>query len=561
MEKIDITKLTALRLGEMIRAGEVSAVEAVEQYLRKIEEKDGQYHAYVTVWKEQALRRVAEVEREIEADRRAVLRGEKPHGKYAGSPLAGVPIAIKDNICTRGEKTTCGSRMLEDFKPPYDAEVIRRLEEAGMIILGKTNMDEFAMGSTTETSAAGVTRNPWNTEYVPGGSSGGSAVAVAAGLAPVALGSDTGGSVRQPASFCGVLGLKPTYGTVSRYGLIAYASSLDQIGPIARNVDDLEAVLAVISGRDEKDSTSVDVCAADADRAVTENMTETDGTAVTENSVMSGGCLSGLRVGIPKGYFGKELDPEVSEAVLAAAENLRKLGAETEEFELSAVGYAVPAYYVIASAEASSNLSRYDGVKYGFRAVSGQEELSGTKKQSASDTAGLSLNELYVKTRSEGFGEEVKRRMMIGTFVLSAGFYDAYYKKAQRVRGYIRQEFDRAFEKYDILLGPTAPTTAPKLGESLPDPLKMYLGDIYTVAVNLTGLPAVSVPCGFDQKGLPIGVQLIGRAFEERTLLRAAKALPICDNIADKTANKATDKAADKAGKNENQRKIQRGGE
>ncbi|MDE7297938.1 MAG: Asp-tRNA(Asn)/Glu-tRNA(Gln) amidotransferase subunit GatA [Lachnospiraceae bacterium] len=469
-----LTGLTAVELGRRIKSGEIGVREAVEAQLDAISAKEDKYHCYITVLREEALARADEVQKGIR------------EGRYT-SPLAGVPVAVKDNICMRGVRTTCASKMLEEFRPPYSAAVVEKLEAAGTVILGKTNMDEFAMGSTTETSFFGETKNPWDITRVPGGSSGGAAAAVAAGEAFAALGSDTGGSIRQPSAFCGVTGIKPTYGTVSRYGLIAYASSLDQIGPIARNVEDCAALLELIAGRDERDSTSV----------------TREGPAF--GSALSGG-VRGMRIGIPRGYFSGGLDAEVKDAVLAAAGVLQEQGAEVEESELEAVDYAIPAYYVIASAEAGSNLSRYDGVKYGYRAPG----CGG-------------LQEVYKKTRSEGFGEEVRRRMLIGAFVLSSGYYDAYYGKAMKVREVIRQGFDRAFERYDMLLGPTAPTTAPKLGASLGDPLKMYLGDIYTVAVNLAGLPAISLPCGRDRAGLPIGLQLIGRPFGERELIRAAR--------------------------------------
>ena len=401
-------------------------------------------------------------------------------------PLAGVPVAIKDNMCTKGMLTTCSSKILYNFIPTYTAEAVINLEKAGAVILGKTNMDEFAMGSTTETSAYGETKNPWNTAHVPGGSSGGSCAAVAAEECYYALGSDTGGSIRQPSSFCGVTGIKPTYGTVSRYGLIAYGSSLDQIGPIAKDVTDCATILETITSYDKKDSTSV-------------KREETDFTSALVDDV------KGMKIGIPRDYLGEGLDPEVKEAILAAAKTLEEKGAIVEEFDLSLVEYAIPAYYVIAAAEASSNLARFDGVKYGYRT----KEYEG-------------LHNMYKKSRSEGFGPEVKRRIMLGSFVLSSGYYDAYYLKALRTKALIKQAFDKAFAKYDVILGPAAPTTAPKLGESLSDPLKMYLGDVYTVSVNLAGLPGISVPCGVDSKGLPIGLQLIGDCFKEKNIIRAA---------------------------------------
>lgn len=470
---MEITELTAIELGTKIRAGEITVEEAVLAELDAIGAKDAEYNCYITVLREQALERAREVQKGIS------------EGRYT-SVLAGVPIAIKDNICTKGVRTTCASKILENFVPPYNATVIDKLEKAGMVVLGKVNMDEFAMGSTTETSYFGATKNPKDTSRVPGGSSGGAAAAVAAEEAYLALGSDTGGSIRQPSAFCGVTGIKPTYGTVSRYGLIAYASSLDQIGPIARDVSDCAAMLEIISGGDKKDSTSVAQESFEYMSALRDD-------------------VKGMRIGIPKGYFSEGLDPEVGNAILAAAERLREKGAIVQEFELEAVDYAIPAYYVIASAEASSNLSRYDGVKYGFRTQAYE-----------------GLQDVYKNTRTEGFGDEVKRRMMIGAFVLSSGYYDAYYNKALRVKAVIKKGFDKAFEKYDLLLGPTAPTTALKLGESLTDPLKMYLGDIYTVSVNLAGLPAISLPCGKDSNGLPVGLQLIGRPFGEKDIIRAA---------------------------------------
>lgn len=473
---MEITSLTGLELAKKIKARELTAVEAVKASFDVMKTREPLYHSYISVYEESAMKQAKEVQAAIEA------------GKYESSLLAGVPIALKDNICTKGMKTTCASKMLEEFIPPYDATVTSRLKEAGAIILGKLNMDEFAMGSTTETSFAGVTRNPWNTECVPGGSSGGAAAAVAAEEAFVALGSDTGGSIRQPSAFCGVTGIKPTYGTVSRYGLVAYASSLDQIGPIGRSVADCAATLQVISGADAKDSTCVTTKGYDYMSALTKD-------------------IKGLRIGIPSGYFKEGLEDEVRKSVLEAANQFKDLGAIVEEFELEAVDYAIPAYYVLASAEASSNLSRYDGVKYGYR-NSDFEDLQG----------------LYKKTRSEGFGEEVKRRMMIGAFVLSSGYYDAYYKKALRVKALIKQGFDKAFERFDLILSPTAPTTALKLGESLSDPVKMYLGDIYTVSVNMAGLPAMSLPCGLSKNQMPIGLQLIGRPFGEKEIIRAAYA-------------------------------------
>ncbi len=470
---MDIKCLTAVELGKKIGVGEVTVREAAEAALAQIEKVEERVHSFVTVNRERALERADKVQRLLD------------RGELTG-PLAGVPMAVKDNLCTEGMPTTCSSRILENFVPSYTAEAVKRLEAAGAVMLGKTNMDEFAMGSTTETSYFGVTRNPWDLEHVPGGSSGGSCAAVAAEECFYALGSDTGGSIRQPSAFCGVVGMKPTYGTVSRYGLIAYGSSLDQIGPVARDVTDCAAVLEAIAGHDPKDSTS----AKKESYAFTKALTED---------------VQGMRIGIPKDYFGGGLDKEIKEQIYQMVRELEKRGAISEEFDLNLVKYAVPAYYVIASAEASSNLSRFDGVKYGYR-TSGYE----------------GLHNMYKKSRSEGFGPEVKRRIMLGSFVLSSGYYDAYYLKALRTKALIKQAFDRAFAKYDVIIAPAAPATAPKLGSSLSDPIKMYLSDVYTVSVNLAGLPAVSVPVGTDSKGLPIGMQIIGDCYQENKIIRAA---------------------------------------
>lgn len=471
---MNIMHLTAVELGKKIKSGEVSVKEAALAALENTKKSEDTLNSFVTVLDEDViLARAEEVQKQIDS------------GELTG-PLAGVPVAIKDNMCTKDILTTCSSKILANFKPTYTAEAVRNLEKAGAVIIGKTNMDEFAMGSTTETSAFGITRNPHNTEHVPGGSSGGSCVAVAADECSYALGSDTGGSIRQPSSFCGVTGIKPTYGTVSRYGLIAYGSSLDQIGPIAKDVTDCATILEVISSYDKKDSTSI-------------KREDIDFTSALVDDV------AGMKIGIPKDYIGEGLDSEVREAVRKAADVLRQKGAIVEEFDLELVEYAIPAYYVIASAEASSNLSRFDGVKYGYRT----EEYEG-------------LHNMYKKTRSEGFGAEVKRRIMLGSFVLSSGYYDAYYLKALRTKALIKKAFDKAFETYDVILGPAAPTTAPKIGESLQDPLKMYLGDIYTISVNLAGLPGISLPCGVDKNGLPIGLQLIGDCFQEKKIIRAA---------------------------------------
>ena len=465
---MSLMSLTAVELGRKIKEKEVTVEEAVTAALDAIEKREAQVHSFVTVDREGALKRAKEVQAKIDA------------GELTG-PLAGVPVAIKDNMCTKGLLTTCSSKILYNFVPTYTAEAVLNLEKAGAVILGKTNMDEFAMGSTTETSAYGVTKNPWNTGHVPGGSSGGSCAAVAAEECSYALGSDTGGSIRQPSSFCGVTGIKPTYGTVSRYGLIAYGSSLDQIGPIAKDVTDCATILEAIASHDVKDSTSVQREDYDFTTALVDD-------------------VRGMKIGIPRDYFGDGLDPGVKAAVLGAAKKLEEKGAIVEEFDLSLVEYAIPAYYVIACAEASSNLARFDGVKYGYRT----EQYDG-------------LHNMYKKTRSEGFGAEAKRRIMLGSFVLSSGYYDAYYLKALRTKTLIKQAFDKAFEKYDVILGPAAPTTAPKLGESLSDPLKMYLGDIYTISVNLAGLPGITLPCGTDQSGLPTA---------HRRLLRGEKNHP-----------------------------------
>ncbi len=471
----DLMKLTAVELGKKIKAGEVSAVDAARACLDRIEKLDKDYNCFVTVDREGALAQAEEIQKKIEA------------GELSG-PLAGVPVAIKDNMCIEGMLTTCSSKILSNFVPTYTAEAVHLLREAGAVIIGKTNMDEFAMGSTTETSYYGITRNPWDADRVPGGSSGGSAAAVAAEEIPYALGSDTGGSIRQPASFCGVTGMKPTYGRVSRYGLIAYGSSLDQIGPLAKDVTDCATILEIICQHDNKDSTSYAEAASDFTSALVDD-------------------VKGMKIGIPKDYFAEGIDEDVKKNVLAAAKVLEEKGATVEEFDLGMVEYAIPAYYIIASAEASSNLERFDGVKYGYRTESFTD-----------------LHNMYKKTRSEGFGAEVKRRIMLGSFVLSSGYYDAYYVKALKTKALIKKAFDDAFARYDVILGPVAPTTALKLGDSLNDPIKMYLGDIYTVSVNLAGLPGISLPCGYDRNGLPVGMQLIGQTFDEKSIIRAAYA-------------------------------------
>lgn len=470
---MSILDYTATELAQKIREKEVSAIDATKAVLEQIEKSEPIYNCYVTVDKDGALKKAEEIQQKIDNDE---LTG----------PLAGVPVAIKDNMCTEGMLTTCSSKILGNFVPTFSSEAVLNLEKAGAIILGKTNMDEFAMGSTTETSAFGETKNPWNTEHVPGGSSGGSAAAVAANECFYALGSDTGGSIRQPAGYCGVVGMKPTYSTVSRYGLIAYGSSLDQIGPLCKDVKDCATILEIISSHDIKDSTSV-------------KRDDTDFTSALVDDV------KGMKIGIPRDYFGEGLDAEVKDSVLKAAKVLEEKGAVIEEFDLSLVEYAIPAYYTIAAAEASSNLERFDGIKYGYRTEDFKD-----------------LHNMYKKTRSEGFGAEVKRRIMLGSFVLSSGYYDAYYLKALRVKALIKKAFDEAFAKYDVILGPVAPTTAPKLGESLSDPIKMYLGDIYTISVNLAGLPGICLPCGTDSKGLPIGLQLIGDCFKEKNIIQTA---------------------------------------
>lgn len=466
---------TALEIGQMIKDKEVSSVEVTRDMLKSIKAKEEKVNAYITVLEDEAIASAEGVQDKID-------KGE------LNSPLAGVPMAIKDNICTKEILTTCGSKMLYNFKPPYNATVVDKLNSAGAVVLGKLNMDEFAMGGSTETSYFGAAGNPWDVLRVPGGSSGGAAAAVAAGESVYALGSDTGGSIRQPCSFCGVSGIKPTYGAVSRYGLVAFASSLDQIGPVGRDIRDCACVLSIISGHDPKDSTSVKNSALDF-------------------SDCFNGDLKGIKIGLPVNYFGEGLDEDVKRSVLEAAETLKGLRAVIEEFEMSIVDYAIPTYYVLACAEASSNLSRYDGIKYGYRPKDCED-----------------LMEVFLTSRSEGFGMEVKRRIMLGSFVLSSGYYDAYYNKALKVRGLIKKSFDEAFNDYDMIIAPVAPTTAYKIGENSSDPLKMYLGDIYTVSVNLAGIPAVSVPCGFDKKGMPIGMQLIGNVFDEPKLVKAAHA-------------------------------------
>ena len=471
----DITDLTVHELMGKISKKKLTSEEVTKAYVDRINDKEKQVNAFVTTLCDDALVEAKEID-------------EKRNKGEITSPLAGIPIGIKDNICTKGIKTTCASRMLEDFVSPYNATVTEKLLEEDLIDLGKLNMDEFAMGASTEYSYFKKTSNPWNLNCVPGGSSGGSAAAVAANLVPWALGSDTGGSIRQPASFCGVVGLKPTYGLVSRYGLVAFASSLDQIGPITKDVTDAAILLNIIAGHDEKDSTSYDVPKKDYTKAL-------------KNDV------KGLRIGVPKEFFGEGINEEVKAKLKEAIEKYKEMGAEVEEFSLDIAKYSLAAYYIIACAEASSNLGRFDGIRYGHRA----ENFT-------------NLNDLYRNSRSEGFGAEVKRRIILGTYVLSAGYYDAYYKKAQQVRTLVKNEFNKAFEKYDVLLTPTAPNVAFEIGTKSNNPLEMYLADICTVSVNIAGLPAISIPCGVNENNMPIGMQLIGNKFEEEKILNTAYA-------------------------------------
>ncbi len=461
-------------LSELVKKKEVKPSEIVESFLERTKEFEPKINSYVTDLSEQAL------EKAKEADEKIASMDEIP-------TLFGLPIAIKDNISTKGIRTTCSSKMLENYIPPFDATVIEKLNEQGYILTGKTNLDEFAMGSSTENSAFFTTKNPWDLERVPGGSSGGSAAAVGAGIVPASLGSDTGGSIRQPAAFCGVVGLKPTYGRVSRYGLVAFASSLDQIGPITRTVEDAALLLNVIAGKDPKDSTSDDV-------------------PVPDYTSFIGKDIKGIKIGLPKEFFIEELNPQIKEAVLNAAKELEKEGAELVEVSLPTTKYAIEAYYIIAPSEASSNLARYDGVRYGYRTPEYKN-----------------LEEMYSKTRDEGFGAEVKRRIMLGTFALSSGYYDAYYLKAQKVRTLIYQEFMNVFKEVDVILTPTTPDVAFKIGEKTDDPIQMYLSDIFTVSVNMASLPGISIPCGFKDN-LPIGMQLIGKPYDEGTILQVAHA-------------------------------------
>lgn len=463
---------TAHQLHTMLTEKQISAREIAESTLQRVQDVEQIVKGYMTVTAEQALAQAAAVDAKI-------ARGEQI------SALAGIPMAIKDNICTAGIKTTCSSKILANFIPPYDATVMQKLQAADGVLIGKANMDEFAMGSSTENSAFFTTRNPWDPERVPGGSSGGSAAVVAADEAIWALGSDTGGSIRQPAAYCGVVGMKPTYGRVSRYGLVAYASSLDQIGPLTKDVTDCALVLNAICGHDPKDSTSVNSPAPDYQKALVND-------------------VKGLRIGVPREYFVVGMDEEVRTAVMQGIEALVQLGAVAEEVSMPHTDYAMPAYYVIAPAEASSNLARYDGVSYGYRGE------------------GDDIVAMYKRTRTEGFGAEVKRRILLGTYALSSGYYDAYYLKALKVRTLVKQDYDRAFEKYDVLITPTAPSAAFKIGEKSADPIQLYLQDVCTIPINLAGIPGISLPCGYTQSGLPIGMQIIGKAFSEETLLRVA---------------------------------------
>ncbi len=470
---MEITELTVHELKEKLASKEITIPEITKAYINRIHEKEKDIGAFVTVLEENAMNKAKEIE-------------EKVNNNEIKGNLAGIPIGIKDNICTKGIHTTCSSKMLENFVSPYDATVMEKINKENMINLGKLNMDEFAMGGSTEYSAFHITKNPWNLNKVPGGSSGGSAAAVASQMVPWALGSDTGGSIRQPASFCGVVGMKPTYGLVSRYGLVAFASSLDQIGPITKDVEDCAMLLNVITGHDEKDSTS-------------ENREKVDYTLSLKNNV------KGMKIGIPKEFYGEGIQPEVKQKLEEAIEKYKELGAEVEEFSLDIANYALATYYIIACAEASSNLGRFDGIRYGYRTPNYND-----------------LKDIYINSRSEAFGNEVKRRIILGTYVLSSGYYDAYYKKALEVRTLVQSKFDEAFSKYDVILTPTAPTTAFNIGEKSSNPLEMYLADICTVSVNIAGLPGISIPCGVDKEKMPIGMQLIGQKFNEETLLNAA---------------------------------------
>ncbi len=470
---MNITELTVHELQEKLKNKELTITQITKAYTDRINEKEKDVQAFVTTLTDDAIEQAERIEQKVN------------NGEITGD-FAGIPIGIKDNMCTKGVKTTCSSKMLENFVAPYNATVIEKLNNENIIDLGKLNMDEFAMGGSTEYSYFKKTRNPWDLNKVPGGSSGGSAAAVAANLVPWALGSDTGGSIRQPASFCGVVGLKPTYGLVSRYGLVAFASSLDQIGPITKDVYDSAMLLNLIAGHDERDTTSA-------------NFEKRDYTKALKNDV------KGLKIGVPKEFFGEGINPEVKEALEKSIEKYKELGAEVEEFSLDIANYSLAAYYIIGCAEASSNLGRFDGIRYTYRTPEFKN-----------------LKEIYKKSRSEAFGPEVKRRIILGTYVLSSGYYDAYYKKAQQVRTLVMNEFNKAFEKYDVILTPTSPTVAFDIGSKSNNPLEMYLADICTVSVNIAGLPGISIPCGVDKEGMPIGMQLIGNKFCEETILNAA---------------------------------------
>ena len=482
---MNITEFTVHELQDKLKNKELTISEITKAYIERIEEKEKDVQAFVTILKDDAIKKAEEIQEKIE---KKEIQGE----------FVGIPIGIKDNICTKGVKTTCSSKMLENFVSPYDATVMEKLKKENIINLGKLNMDEFAMGGSTEYSYFKKTKNPWNLNKVPGGSSGGSAAAVAANLVPWALGSDTGGSIRQPASFCGVVGLKPTYGLVSRYGLVAFASSLDQIGPITKDVKDCAMLLNIIAGHDEKDSTSA-------------NVEKKDYTKCLKNDVR------GLKIGVPKEFFGEGINEEVKSSLKEAIEKYKELGAKVEEFSLDIAQYALATYYIIACAEASSNLGRFDGIRYTYRAPEYKN-----------------LKELYKKTRSEGFGPEVKRRIILGTYVLSSGYYDAYYKKAQQVRTLVMNEFNAGFEKYDVILTPTAPTVSFDIGSKSNNPLEMYLADICTVSVNIAGLPGISIPVGVDSQGMPIGMQLIGNKFCEETILNTAYTYEQATNFREK---------------------------
>ena len=509
----DITKLTVHELIEKKQNGELNSEQIVKAYADKINEKEKDINAFITITTDEALEQAKQIDQELAKCKQEDNNAEKCKEYNEGSndknksgskdrtlgKFAGIPIGIKDNLCTKGTKTTCASKMLENFVSPYDATVVKKLNDEGIISLGKLNMDEFAMGSSTENSAFKITHNPWNLNKVPGGSSGGSAAAVAANLVPWALGSDTGGSIREPSSFCGVVGLKPTYGLVSRYGLVAFASSLDQVGPITKDVTDCAMLLNIISGYDENDSTSFNLY--NNENSPYYKKEKIDYTKSLKNDV------KGMKIGVPKEFFGEGINSEVKEKLEEAIKLYKEMGAEVSECSLNVADYALATYYIIACAEASSNLGRFDGIRYGYR----------TKNFT-------NLKELYKNSRTEGFGDEVKRRIILGTYVLSSGYYDAYYKKAQKVRTYVKEQFDKCFAKYDLLLTPVAPTTAFDIGSKSNNPLEMYLADICTVSINIASVPAISVPCGFDSNNMPVGMQLIGDRFSEEKILNAAYA-------------------------------------